>query len=107
MKTGRLEGKRAVIIGGGQTLGQSMGTGRATALLFAREGDDLLLVGRGSAGITETRRLIAEEGGTSAILAADITNEEDCCAISDDVEKVLGGVDILYNGVGILGSGTA
>ena len=40
----RLKDKVAIIVGAGQTPGQTIGNGRATALLFAREGARLLLV---------------------------------------------------------------
>ena len=40
----RLEGKTAIIVGAGQSPGESMGNGRATALLFAREGAKVLAV---------------------------------------------------------------
>ncbi len=42
---GRLMGKTAVVVGAGQTQGETIGNGRATALLFARHGARLLLAG--------------------------------------------------------------
>ena len=44
--TGRLEGKTAVVVGAGQTPGETIGNGRATAILFAREGARVLCVDR-------------------------------------------------------------
>ena len=46
MATGRLQGRAAVVVGAGQTPGETIGNGRATALTFAREGARLLLVDR-------------------------------------------------------------
>lgn len=43
---GRLKDKVCVVVGAGQTPGAALGNGRATALLFAREGAKLLLVDR-------------------------------------------------------------
>ena len=40
----RLKNKVAIVVGAGQTNGETMGNGRATALVFAREGAHLLLV---------------------------------------------------------------
>ena len=42
----RLAGKTAVVVGAGQTAGATIGNGRATAILFAREGARVLLVDR-------------------------------------------------------------
>ena len=41
---GRVEGKAAVVVGGGQTKGETIGNGRATALVLAREGARVLVV---------------------------------------------------------------
>ena len=50
----RLEGKTAVIMGAGQSPGHGMGNGRATALLFAREGARVLCVDRDLVSAAET-----------------------------------------------------
>ena len=44
--TDRLRGKTAVVVGGGQQAGRTIGNGRATAITFAREGASVLLVDR-------------------------------------------------------------
>ena len=59
----RLEGKTAIIMGAGQSPGQGVGNGRATALLFAREGARVLCVDRDLASAADTAELIASEGG--------------------------------------------
>ncbi|MCV7187370.1 hypothetical protein [Mycolicibacterium thermoresistibile] len=43
---GKLAGKSAVVVGGGQTSGATIGNGRAAALLYAREGARVLVVDR-------------------------------------------------------------
>ena len=62
MTGGRLAGKVAVVVGAGQTPGATIGNGRATALLFAREGAKVLLVDRDEASATETQRLHPRRG---------------------------------------------
>ena len=105
--TGRLDGKRVVLIGAGQARGPSIGIGRATSLLFAREGARLMLVDRDTDAAEETRALITAEGSDAIVQRADVTSAADCDALSEATRAALGGVDVLFNGVGILGPGLA
>ena len=57
----RLTGKVGIVVGAGQTPGDTVGNGRAAALLFAREGAKVLLVDRNVASAEETATLIAKE----------------------------------------------
>jgi NAD(P)-dependent dehydrogenase (short-subunit alcohol dehydrogenase family) len=98
---GRLEGKTAIVVGAGQTAGETIGNGRATAILFAREGARLLLVDRDTESVQETRELIAGEGGSAEIHVADITHEDDCRALVERARHELGRIDVLHNNVGI------
>jgi len=102
----RLAGKTAVIVGAGQTVGEQIGNGRATALLFAREGARLLLVDRDEASLTETGDRVVAAGGDAEIHVTDITSEEQCIALAADARDHLGRIDILHNNVGI-GDGDA
>ena len=70
--SGRLAGKFAVIVGAGQTPGETIGNGRAMALLFAREGAQVLCVDRLVERAEETAALIREEGGDAIAIGADI-----------------------------------
>ena len=54
--TGRLAGYAAIITGAGQTPGRTMGNGRATALVFAREGATLILMDRVKRDVIGTYR---------------------------------------------------
>ena len=58
----RLQGKVAIVVGAGATPGETMGNGRATAIVFAREGAAVMLVDRDRDSAAETKRLI-EQGG--------------------------------------------
>ena len=60
--TMRMEGKVSIVTGAGQTPGETIGNGRATSLLLAREGSKVLLVDRDVDRARETRKMIAAEG---------------------------------------------
>ena len=97
----RLEGKVAVITGAGQAQGESIGNGRAAALLFAREGAKLVLANRSSASLEGTRDLLRTEGFDAECVTADISNENDCAALVDTARGKFGRIDILHNNVGV------
>ena len=102
----RVEGKVAVVVGAGQTPGSTIGNGRATSVLLAREGATVLCVDRDLASADETVAAIVAEGATASSLRADVTVEDDCRAIADVVVERYGRVDVLINNVGI-GTGDA
>jgi len=98
---GRLAGKTAVVVGAGQTPGETIGNGRATALLFAREGATVLCVDRVLERAAETADMILVEGGQASAYEADITQEPACQALASEAKARLGRIDILHNNVGI------
>jgi NAD(P)-dependent dehydrogenase (short-subunit alcohol dehydrogenase family) len=98
---GRLEGKTAVVVGAGQTPGETIGNGRATAILFAREGATVFCVDRRQESAQETVALIEGEGGKASAFQADITREADCEALVAEARRRMGRIDILHNNVGI------
>jgi NAD(P)-dependent dehydrogenase (short-subunit alcohol dehydrogenase family) len=97
----RLKGKVAIVTGAGQTLGQTIGNGRATALLFAREGAKVLITDRDPESLNKTQKLITAEGHDCASFEMDVTNEQDCIAMAEACVSHWGQVDILHNNVGI------
>jgi len=99
----RLQGKCAVIVGAGQTPGDTIGNGRAMALLFAREGARVLCVDRIGARARSTAEEIQAAGGDAAHFAADISRAEDCAALVQAGVDAWGRVDVLVNNAGIGG----
>ena len=97
----RLKERIAIVVGAGQTSGSTIGNGRATAVLFAREGATVLLVDRDEASAIETLAMIEAEGGAASVLKADIANEDDCRAIAATCVERHGRIDVLQNNVGI------
>ncbi len=102
----RLEGKVAIVVGGGQTPGDTIGNGRATALLFAREGARVVVADRVLSSADETCAMIAADGGQAAPVEMDVTRAEDCAMLVRRCLELYGGLDILHNNVGI-GTGDA
>src|SRR5580693_5726603 len=100
---GRLEGRTAVVVGAGQTPGETIGNGRAMAVLFAREGAQVLCVDRVLGRAEETVAMIAAEGGEASAFQADVTDAGQAAAIIETGKARLGRIDILVNNVGIGG----
>jgi NAD(P)-dependent dehydrogenase (short-subunit alcohol dehydrogenase family) len=97
----RLADKIAIIVGAGQSPGEGMGNGRATALRFAREGAKILAVDRSLASATETAQLVAGEGGDCVAFEADVIKEQTLAEAIAAAQKRWGRVDILHNNVGV------
>jgi NAD(P)-dependent dehydrogenase (short-subunit alcohol dehydrogenase family) len=98
---GRLEGRVAVVVGGGQTPGETVGNGRATAVAFAREGARVFVVDRDAARAEKTAAEIVAEGGEAEAHAADATRDEACETLIAAAVARFGTVDVLHNNVGI------
>jgi NAD(P)-dependent dehydrogenase (short-subunit alcohol dehydrogenase family) len=97
----RLEGKAGIVVGAGQSPGATVGTGRAAAILFAREGAKVLLADRDIDSARETAKMIADEGGVAECLAADWTKASDCEAAVAACTEAWDRIDFLQNNVGI------
>ena len=96
----RLADRAAVVIGGGQQPGETIGNGRAAAILFAHEGARVVVVDRNPEAAADTVRTIESEGGTATAFEADVTREADCeAAIAACIERH-GRIDVLHNNVG-------
>lgn len=104
----RLLGKVAIVVGAGQTPGDTVGNGRAISILFAREGAKVMLVDCLRTSAEETRLMIEADRGEAFVFEADVTHYDDCRRIAEKCVEVYGCIDILvYNvGVGQGGLGT-
>jgi NAD(P)-dependent dehydrogenase (short-subunit alcohol dehydrogenase family) len=94
---GQLEGRTAVITGGGR------GLGRAIAEAFADEGADVVVVGRGREALDDTVAAIEQRGRRGLGLVADLRDVKAITALFDEVESEFGEVEILVNSAGLQG----
>src|SRR6476661_2038905 len=97
----RISGKIAVIVGAGQSPGEGMGNGRATALRFAAEGAELLALDRDLRSAEETTAMVRAEGGDCTAFEADVTDEDTLKAAMAFAVERWGRIDILHNNVGV------
>jgi NAD(P)-dependent dehydrogenase (short-subunit alcohol dehydrogenase family) len=98
---GRLAGRVALVVGGGQTPGVTTGNGRATATVFAREGARVVVADRDLGAAEDTVVAITAEGGDAVAVAADVTDEGQIQAMVAGVVDRYGRLDILQNNVGV------
>jgi NAD(P)-dependent dehydrogenase (short-subunit alcohol dehydrogenase family) len=98
---GRVEGKVAIVTGGGQVDGPGIGTGKAASILLARHGAGVVLVDRETDRAEITRREIERAGGRAIVVGADVTIPADCERMTKSALDGLGGLDILVNNVGV------
>jgi NAD(P)-dependent dehydrogenase (short-subunit alcohol dehydrogenase family) len=91
----KLKEKIALITGGGT------GIGKATALLFAREGATIVVTGRREGRLQGTVDAVQQEGGKAYFVPGDISKVEDTERIIEEVVRNCGGLDILVNNAGV------
>jgi len=102
---GRLKGRVAIVTGAG-TVGGGIGNGKASAIVYAREGARVLVVDSDAQAAAETRRHIESEGGQAIDLVADVSQSADCRHLADACMQAWGRIDVLHNNVGTTTSGT-
>ena len=91
----RLEGKAALVTGGGS------GIGRATALLFAREGARVVVSDLREADALETADAVRAAGGQAATAAGDVSRSADAAGMVRTAVQSYGRLDVLVNSAGI------
>jgi len=98
---GKLSGKVAIITGA------TSGIGKATALLFAEEGADLVITGRRVELGQHLENEIRQKGVRCVFVEADQSQADDCSRVVERTLSDFGRVDILFNNAGIVTNGTA
>jgi NAD(P)-dependent dehydrogenase (short-subunit alcohol dehydrogenase family) len=96
----RLNGKVALVVGAG-SIGPGFGNGKATAVLFAREGAKVFCADLNRAAAEETAAIIKGEGGEATAHQADATSAADVAEMVDTCRNAYGRIDVLDNVVGI------
>ncbi len=96
---GRMEGKKAIVVGGGQPASQHVGIGRAIAESFAREGAEVCVVDRVLDRADATVREIAAHGGSAQSMVADVADPDSCARLVEDARLAMGRIDALVNNV--------
>ncbi|PXW32783.1 SDR family NAD(P)-dependent oxidoreductase [Nocardia sp. 348MFTsu5.1] len=91
----QLKGKSIVITGAGS------GVGRAAALLFAREGGNIVCADVNDEWAKETVRLIEAAGGNSIAVHCDVTQEAEVIAAIEATVREYGRLDVMYNNAGV------
>jgi NAD(P)-dependent dehydrogenase (short-subunit alcohol dehydrogenase family) len=100
----RLQGKVALVTGAGSG-GPGWGNGKATAVLFAREGARVFAVDRNLEAARETEAILRGEGGEGTAYAADVSVATEVEAMVAACLERYGRIDVLHNNVGILDVG--
>jgi NAD(P)-dependent dehydrogenase (short-subunit alcohol dehydrogenase family) len=95
----RLKNKVAIVTGAG-SIGPGWGNGKATAVLFAREGAKVFAVDINPKAAEETKAIIDQEGGICAIQKVDVTKSNEVKSMIDRCIETFGRIDILHNNVG-------
>jgi len=91
----RLQSKVALITGGGS------GIGKASCLLFAREGAKVVVVDLSSETAEATAKEIRDAGGDARAVAADVSKAKDAEAMVGFAEKSYGRLDVVFNNAGV------
>jgi NAD(P)-dependent dehydrogenase (short-subunit alcohol dehydrogenase family) len=93
---GKLDGKVAVITGGGTGIGKAIGKA------FAEEGCDLVLAARNAERLNESASEIAALGVKTVAVPTDVANESDVIALFQKAMVEFGRVDLLVNNAGVI-----
>ena len=94
---GSLDGKTALVTGGGS------GIGRAASLAYANDGARVVVVDVNVEGGEETIQQIKESGGEAILVHADVSNPKDTQAMVDQAVEAFGSLDCAFNNAGISG----
>ena len=97
---GRLAGKVAIVAGAG-AIAEGWSNGKATSVLFAREGARVLAADRDLEAARETEEIIRSEGGECTAHRADASVAAEVAAMVEACLFAYGRIDVLFNNVGV------
>lgn len=97
----RLKNKVAIVTGAG-SIGPGWGNGKATAVLFAREGAKIFAADINPAAAEETKSIIDQDGGICNVMKVDVSRSEEVKSMIDQCMETYGRIDVLHNNVGIV-----
>ena len=95
----RLKDRIAIVVGAGQSPGEGIGNGRATALTFGREGAKVLCVDHNLESAQETADMISEKQGTALAFKADVTKDAQIKAMIAETEGKPSGLEPLAKAI--------
>ncbi len=101
----RLAGKVAIVTGTGSESVGAVGSGKACAVLFGRQGARVLVIDEVEAHAEEARAQIEAEGSEAIAFTGDVTKAADCKAAVELAVERFGRLDILVNNVAVPGFG--
>ncbi|MCH2550444.1 MAG: SDR family oxidoreductase [Alphaproteobacteria bacterium] len=104
--TDKLKNKIAIVTGAG-SIGPGWGNGKATAVIFAREGAKVLCTDINEEAAQETANIITDEGGVASVISGDVSKSDHVQEIINRCLDEFGRIDILHNNVGIVKPGGA
>jgi NAD(P)-dependent dehydrogenase (short-subunit alcohol dehydrogenase family) len=97
----QLEGRAVIVVGGGQTPGQTVGNGRAAALTYADAGAKVIVGDRNPEAADDTVKAILDAGGEARAATVDVTDESSIVALIETARRQWGRIDVLHNNVGV------
>ena len=98
----RLKDKVALVTGAG-SVGPGWGNGKATAVLFAREGAQVIAADINVAAAEKTSEIIRENGGTCSVCQVDVSSSQSVAPMIRTALDTHGRIDVLHNNVGVTG----
>lgn len=101
---GRVKRKVAIVTGGG-SIGPGFSNGKASAIVYAREGAKVMMADINLEAAVETAQTIKSEGGECTPFKTDVTKAGDCQALIESCIKRYERIDILHTNVGIARTG--
>jgi NAD(P)-dependent dehydrogenase (short-subunit alcohol dehydrogenase family) len=97
----QLEDRTVVVVGGGQTPGETVGNGRAAAITYAEAGAKVLVGDRDPDAADETVQAILDTGGVARAGTVDVTDESSIVAFIEGALRQWNRIDVLHNNVGV------